>query len=104
MKVQEAYLEVVNDLGLHARAAVKLVVEANKFDSYVMLSREGTPEVNAKSIMGVLTLAAGKGSVVKVRCEGDDAEEALEALRGLFRSGFEDESQAKEKPGTEAND
>lgn len=91
MMSKEDKLKVVNPLGLHARAAVKLVLEANRFDSDIHLSRDDSNEVNAKSIMGVLTLAAAQGSEVKVRCEGEDAEEALEAIRGIFEEGFGEE-------------
>ncbi len=88
---KEDQVKVVNPLGLHARAAVKLVLEANRFESDILLSREDDQEVNAKSIMGVLTLAAAQGSEVKVRCEGSDASEALEAIRELFEKGFGEE-------------
>jgi phosphocarrier protein HPr len=87
MNVEERF-KIVNALGLHARAAVKLVQEANRYQSEIHLSREGVQEVNAKSIMGVLTLAAGCGTEVQVRCEGPDAGKALEAIRVLFESGF----------------
>ena len=88
---EEENVKVVNSLGLHARAAVKLVLEANQFESDILLSRENSGEVNAKSIMGVLTLAAGKGSELKVRCDGKDEKEALSAIRGLIESGFGEE-------------
>ena len=85
---EEDKVKVVNALGLHARAAVKLVLEANQFQSEIHLSKEHAHEVNAKSIMGVLTLAAGQGSEIVVRCDGSDAKEALEAIRDLFEKGF----------------
>ncbi len=88
---EEDQVKVVNPLGLHARAAVKLVLAANRFESDILLSREDAGEVNAKSIMGVLTLAAERGSKVRVRCEGKDAREALEAIRKLFEEGFDEE-------------
>lgn len=80
-------LEIVNDLGLHARAASKLVAEANRWDSDVWVGVRGR-EVNAKSILGVLMLAAGKGATVTVRCEGPQAEDAYGALAQLIRDGF----------------
>jgi phosphocarrier protein len=79
--------QVVNALGLHARAAAQLVKLANRFKSDIYLIKDGQ-EVNGKSIMGVLMLAATQGSEVAVRVEGDDAEPALKALRELFESGF----------------
>lgn len=80
-------LEIVNDLGLHARAASKLVAVANKYDADVFIRREGT-EVNGKSILGVLMLACPKGSVITVRSEGRQAEEAFAAVSELVGSGF----------------
>jgi phosphocarrier protein HPr len=79
--------EIVNDLGLHARAASKLVALANKFDAEVFVSGAGR-EVNAKSILGVLMLAAAKGNKISVRCEGPQAAEAYEALGKLIDDGF----------------
>ncbi len=88
--IAERTFDIVNSLGLHARAAAKLVGEANRFDSDVYLIKDGE-EVNGKSIMGVLTLAAGRGSRITVRCEGEDAQECLEALRALFERGFDED-------------
>ena len=64
-----------------------VVQTANRFRSDIQFEKDGL-QINAKSIMGVLTLAAGKGSMVVVVCEGDDAAEALEALAKVFESGF----------------
>lgn len=80
-------VEVVNQLGLHARAASKLVSQANKFDSEVYVGR-GETEVNGKSILGVLMLACPKGVSIQLRCEGPDAQEAFDALAALVRDGF----------------
>ncbi len=80
-------IEVVNKLGLHARASAKLTQLASGFQSEIWLSRSGR-RVNAKSIMGVMMLAAGKGSTVLVEAEGPDAEQALAALLGLFAEKF----------------
>jgi len=78
---------VVNRLGMHARPAAALVQKVLLFQSDVYISSEGS-RVNAKSIMGLLTLAATRGSRLKVTCTGDDAEAAMEAVRDLFASGF----------------
>lgn len=80
-------LEIVNPLGLHARAASKLVSLANKFHADVWLAK-GETEVNAKSMLGVLMLACGKGSVIRLRCVGVDAPKCHEALSELVRGGF----------------
>jgi len=79
--------EIVNKLGLHARAAAKLTQVANGFASEVWLSRNGR-RVNAKSIMGVMMLAAGKGSRITIEAEGEDAEGALAALVRLIAERF----------------
>jgi len=78
---------IVNKLGLHARASAKLSQVASSFKSEVWLSRNGR-RVNAKSIMGVMMLAAGKGSSVTVEAEGDDASAAIEAIRQLIEAKF----------------
>jgi len=79
--------EIVNRLGLHARAAAKLTHIASGFQSEIWLSRSGR-RVNAKSIMGVMMLAAGKGSTVKIEAEGADADAALGALTKLIADRF----------------
>ncbi|MDT8320035.1 MAG: HPr family phosphocarrier protein [Xanthomonadales bacterium] len=82
---------IVNRLGLHARAAARLVNCAARFEADVWL-RKDEQAVNGKSIMGVLTLAAGKGSQLTVEADGPDEEQAVEALAGLVRERFgEDE-------------
>ena len=78
---------IVNKLGLHARAAAKLTHLASSFQSEIWISRSGR-RVNAKSIMGVMMLAAGKGSKVKLEAEGADADAALQALTGLIANRF----------------
>jgi phosphocarrier protein len=78
---------IVNALGLHARAAAQLVQMANRYRSEVHVEKDGQ-EVNGKSIMGVLTLAAAKGTEIVVRCEGDDADAALTAIATLIEAGF----------------
>ena len=82
-----AEVTIVNKLGLHARAAAKLTQVASRFKSEVWLSRNGR-RVNAKSIMGVMMLAAGKGASIMVEAEGADADAALAALRELIAGRF----------------
>lgn len=86
----EADCVIVNRLGLHARAAAVLVQTVSRFASEVKLEKEGV-EVNAKSIMGVLMLAAPKGSTVTVRVEGEDESEAMSAIEALINDGFGEE-------------
>jgi phosphocarrier protein HPr len=85
--VPQAEVEIVNKLGLHARASAKLTQVAAQFKSEVWLSREGR-RVNAKSIMGVMMLAAGIGSRVVIETKGADAEEAMNALTRLIADKF----------------
>jgi len=80
-------LTIVNKLGLHARASAKLTQVASGFHSDVWLARNGR-RVNAKSIMGVMMLAAGKGAAITVEAEGADAEAALAAIRALVADRF----------------
>jgi phosphocarrier protein len=79
--------DIVNKLGLHARAAAKLTHLASGFQSEIWISRAGR-RVNAKSIMGVMMLAAGQGSSVLLEAEGADAEQALAALAKLIADKF----------------
>lgn len=83
----ERRLTIVNKLGLHARAASKLVNCASAFQAEVWL-RRGDREVNGKSIMGVLTLAAGQGTELEIRCEGKDEDAAMNAVAQLIESRF----------------
>jgi phosphocarrier protein len=78
---------IVNTLGLHARAAAQLVQIANRFRSEIHVEKDGM-QVNGKSIMGVLTLAAAKGATVTVSVEGEDADGAMVALAKIIESGF----------------
>jgi len=78
---------IVNKLGLHARAAAKLTHVASAYQCEIWLSRSGR-RVNAKSIMGVMMLAAGKGAEVMIEAEGADAEAALAALTALIADRF----------------
>lgn len=80
-------LRITNKLGLHARAAAKVVHVANEFTSEVFLGVDGE-EVNAKSILGLLTLAATQGTPLTLRVEGPDENEAATAVEALFKNRF----------------
>ena len=82
-------IEIINKLGLHARASAKLTQTASAFPCEVTLARNGR-RVNAKSIMGVMMLAATKGTTVTVETEGPEAEAALEALTVLINNRFDE--------------
>lgn len=79
-----------NKLGLHARPSALLTQTASRFDCEVWIAK-GAQRVNAKSIMGVLMLAAGKGTVVTVDTDGPDEAQALEAIGALIESGFDED-------------
>lgn len=78
---------IPNKLGLHARASALLVKTASRFLSDIKIEREDI-EVNGKSIMGIMMLAASKGSVIRVKVGGDDEKEAMSVLGELIRDGF----------------
>jgi phosphocarrier protein len=80
-------IEIINKLGLHARASAKLTQTAGKYVSEVWVSRDGR-RVNAKSIMGVMMLAAAKGAVIVIETDGDDEADAMAALVQLIREKF----------------
>lgn len=80
-------LKIINRLGLHARAAAKVVHVANEYESEVFLGVDGE-EVNAKSILGLLTLAATQGTPLTLRVEGSDELEAADAITALFEDRF----------------
>ncbi len=82
-----AEVPIINKLGLHARASAKLSQLASTFGCEIWLTRNGR-RVNAKSIMGVMMLAAGKGSTVLIEAEGADADAALAALQNLIAKKF----------------
>jgi phosphocarrier protein len=88
--MQQRDVEVVNKLGLHARPSAKLTQVASGFKSNVFMTRKGR-RINAKSIMGVMMLAAAKGSTITLETEGDDEVEAINALAELISSGFGEE-------------
>jgi phosphocarrier protein len=81
---------VQNKMGLHARPAALIVQTANKFTCDVTLEKDGQ-SVNGKSIMGVLMLAAAKGSAILVRAEGENAHECVKAIGELFDKGFNEQ-------------
>ncbi len=78
---------IVNKLGLHARASALLVKTASQFTSEIRIAREGV-EVNGKSIMGIMMLAAAKGTTISVMVEGEDEAVAMDVLGELVRNGF----------------
>ena len=83
----ERAVQVVNANGIHARPAVEIVKTAGRFRADITIARDDL-EVNAKSIMGVMMLAAECGATVKLRATGADAEQALDALAALIANGF----------------
>ncbi len=87
----EKHIEIINRLGLHARAAAKLVHTASSFGCDVVLTRDGE-EVDAKSILGILQLGAAQGTELDVACDGDDEQDALAAVTDLFANRFGEES------------
>lgn len=85
----ERTIQIVNKLGLHARAAAKLVTLAQKYKSEIFAKKDSR-EVSGKSIMGVMMLAAAKGSRITFRAEGPDAEKALDAIEALIARKFDE--------------
>ena len=86
----EREIEIINKLGLHARAAAKLVNVASSFSSEIEIEHNGE-SINAKSIMGLMMLAAACGSTVKLSVSGDDCEEATASVEALFNDRFGEE-------------
>ncbi|PYL61411.1 MAG: HPr family phosphocarrier protein [Verrucomicrobia bacterium] len=86
----EKEVPIVNRLGLHARPAAMFVRIASRYRSEIWVSKEGE-EVNGKSIMGLMMLAAGQGSKLRIRCEGVDAEKAMEELEALINAKFNED-------------
>ena len=85
MKKKDLLIE--NKLGLHARAAAQIVKAASGFSAKILLSKDGM-EVDGKSIMGIMMMAAAKGSTIQVSAEGNDEEKALEGMERLFKDKF----------------
>ena len=88
--MQQRDVEIVNKLGLHARPSAKLTQLAATFKSTVFMARNGR-RINAKSIMGVMMLAAAKGSTITLETDGEDEKEAIDALSSLISDGFGEE-------------
>jgi phosphocarrier protein HPr len=86
----EKELIIVNRLGLHARPAAMFVRIASRHRAEIWVSKEGE-EVNGKSIMGLMMLAAGQGSKLRIRCDGPDADKAMEELEELIKAGFNED-------------
>jgi len=80
-------MEIINKLGLHARASAKLTQTANQFASEVWVTKNGR-RVNAKSIMGVMMLAAAKGAIIEVEANGEDEAEAMTSIEALIADKF----------------
>jgi len=85
--MQNRNFKIINRLGLHARAAAQLVQTANKFSSEINLIKDDI-EVNGKSIMGILLLAAPQGTDIAVVVEGDDEQQAMDVIAELIEAGF----------------
>jgi len=83
-------IEIINKLGLHARAAAKFVSTASAYSSHVDIEKNGH-SVNGKSIMGVMMLAAAKGSIVTLHVDGDDAKACVESLVELINNRFDED-------------
>ncbi|MEE2734312.1 MAG: HPr family phosphocarrier protein [Verrucomicrobiota bacterium] len=82
-------LTISNKLGIHARPAAQFVKTASKFEADIRVEKDGE-EVNGKSIMGLMMLAAGHGSVIKIIVEGSDAQDAMKSLEDLVNRNFEE--------------
>lgn len=86
---EQVQIEIINKLGLHARAASKLVATASRFESKIDINKDGQM-ADAKSIMSVLMLAASKGVILKIEANGTDEKEALEAICQLINNRFDE--------------
>ena len=87
----EKEITVTNRAGIHARPAAMIVQTASRYESKIMLGKDNE-EINAKSIMGIITLGAGYDTVLKMRVDGPDEQEASDALAALFENRFQEES------------
>lgn len=96
----ERAVKVVNSLGLHARPAAQLVRLASTFQSQIELVKDDMV-VNAKSIMGVMMLAAEQGAEIEIRADGEDAEKAVEELVALVVRGFDEDDEGRPMRGDE---
>ncbi|HDK37770.1 MAG TPA: HPr family phosphocarrier protein [Thiolapillus brandeum] len=88
--MKSSQILIPNKLGLHARAAAKLVKTAAQYSADVYLEKDNT-RINGKSIMGVMMLAASKGTIITIITDGKDEQAALQALRSLIQDGFGEE-------------
>ncbi|MDC7126946.1 MAG: HPr family phosphocarrier protein [Spirochaetales bacterium] len=88
--MQTQDVTIKNRAGIHARPAAMIVQTANEFECDIYLEKDGN-SINAKSIMGIITLGAGYNSLVNVKTEGSDEDKALEAIVKLFENRFEEE-------------
>jgi len=88
--MQEREVKIINKLGLHARAAAKLVNIASKYGSLIEIEKDGQ-RVNGKSIMGVMMLAANQGSSIKLLADGEDASESLDDMETLINNYFDED-------------
>ena len=86
----EKMVKIINRAGIHARPAAILVQAAKDYESNIYLEK-GRDRINAKSIMGILTLAAAYGTEIKIAAEGEDEKEAVETIARLFEAKFEEE-------------
>ncbi len=86
----EKEVTIVNRLGLHARPAAMFVRIASRHRAEIWVAKEGE-EINGKSIMGLMMLAAGQGSKLRIRCDGPDADKAMEELEELIKAGFNED-------------
>jgi phosphocarrier protein HPr len=98
MSIATREVKVINELGLHVRPAGAIVKVANRFKSKIVLQKDDE-SVDAKSIMGVMMLAAEMGSIVKITADGEDAESAVESLVTLFNEGFGEMNPVKGSSG-----
>src|SRR3981189_979046 len=90
VKKVDKEISIVNRLGLHARPAAMFVRIASRHRAEIWVSKEGE-EVNGKSIMGLMMLAAGQGAKLRIRCDGPDADKAMEELEELVKAGFNED-------------
>ena len=86
----EKKITIKNRAGIHARPAALIVRTANKYDAEIFLEKDGT-KINAKSIMGIITLGAAYGTELAISAEGEDEETAVQSLARLFENRFEEE-------------
>ncbi len=88
--MREQEISILNRAGIHARPAALIVQKASEFESSILMEKDGN-QINAKSIMGIITLGAIHKSVIKIRTEGSDEDEAMAAIVSLFENRFEEE-------------